>query len=370
MGPGQEILINGRFLVQPQTGVQRVSREFTMAADRLLASGAFPAMKLRLIAPQGADFAPLGLTEIATEHLSGGSSYFWEQLSLVRGAGGQPLISLGNSAPIVSLLTSKRVAVMIHDQSYRLFPGDYSRGYRFAHSLMDRVILRRAMPLFTVSHTEAAAIRAANPSMVAKLVVAPNGSWIRDAATPPAARTACGGFGLSVGGFSHRKNFAGAFRTAVALAERGVGFRFVGAPTLEAQAMLANAGDAVRRHVHYLGYVSNVELAKLYNEAAFLLFPSFYEASGLPASEAMHFGCPVITSDLAVMRERCGDSALYCDPHDATAMITAALQILENPSLAADLSSRGRHRAAIFTWQAQAEIILRSVAELCALPSG
>lgn len=359
-GP-HEVLINGRFLVQPATGVQRVSREFTMAADRLLAEGRFPGLALRLVAPEGADFAPLRLRAIATEHLAGGSGYRWEQLALARRTGDRGLISLGNAAPVPSLIRNRHVAVMIHDQSYRLFPKDYSRAYRLAHSAMDRVILARAQPLFTVSETEAAAIRAGNPGLTRNIVVAPNGSWIEDAGPATIPARPVRGFGLSVGGFADRKNFTGAFHTAVALAERGTEFRFVGAPSAEAKRMLAQASDAARSHIRYLGYVDNDDLTDLYRNAAFLLYPSFYEASGLPPSEAMTFGCPVVASDLPVMHERCGDAALYCDPHDVASIVAAASRIIDDPVLAADLATRGHQRAQGFTWRRQAEIILDAV---------
>lgn len=39
---GQEIVINGRFLMQPVTGVQRVAREVVRAMDRLLADDVLP----------------------------------------------------------------------------------------------------------------------------------------------------------------------------------------------------------------------------------------------------------------------------------------------------------------------------------------
>lgn len=357
----RDVLINGRFLVQRATGVQRVSREFTMAADRLLAEGAFPGLSLRLIAPEGADFAPLGLRAIRAEHLGGGDGYRWEQIALARRARGHALISLGNSAPIASLMRGRGIAVMIHDQSYRLFPNDYSFAYRAIHAVMDRVILSRAAPLFTVSETEAGVIRSQNSGTIQPIVVAPNGSWINDEPIAAVERPATGGFGLSVGGFSDRKNFDGAFQAAAALAERGIDFRFVGAPTAKAEAMLAGASAAVRAHVRYIGYVTNDELIALYREAGFLLYPSFYEASGLPPSEAMSFGCPVLVSDLPVMHERCGDAALYFDPSDPAAIIAAALRVVEDPALAADLSRRGLERVKQFTWRHQAQIILRAV---------
>ena len=53
------ISINGRFLAQPLTGVQRFARELTQALDRRIAAGEVPPHLLgsswRLILPEGAD---------------------------------------------------------------------------------------------------------------------------------------------------------------------------------------------------------------------------------------------------------------------------------------------------------------------------
>ena len=282
-------------------------------------------------------------------------------MALARRTGTGTLISLGNAAPVASLMLSRSIAVMIHDQSYRLFPRDYSRPYRLIHAVMVQIILTRARTVFTVSRTEAAALRDGNPWLDRAIVEAPNGSWIEDADPGLVGARPTNGFGLSVGGFTDRKNFTGAFQAAVAMAERGTEFRFVGKPSEEAVALLAQASDAARARIRYLGYVDNPALIDLYRNAAFLLYPSFYEASGLPPSEAMTFGCPVVVSDLPVMHERCGDAALYCDPHDIGSIVGAATRIIDDPALATSLADRGYARAKQFTWKHQAEIILDAV---------
>jgi len=359
-----EIIINGRFLCQRTTGVQRVSREFTLAADKLLEEGNFPNLKIRLIAPMGADFTPLKLKKIKTEHLPGGQGYRWEQIFLARRVGKQPLISLGNTAPLSSLFRNPNVGVMLHDQSYRLYPKDYSLMYRVAHAAIEYLILRKASPLFTVSQTEASFIGASHSAVTRDIVVAANGSWIEDEIVkirPIGAGK--NSFGLYVGGFSKRKNFEGAFAAATALAEAGSDFIFVGQPNAESEALFLSISPEIRRRIKFIGYVDNDELINLYRSAAFLLYPSFYEASGLPPSEAMIFGCPVIVSDLPVMHERCGDAALYCDPHDTSSIIAQVKRIIGDPELAALLSERGHSHAQRFTWRSQAITILQAVIE-------
>ena len=100
----------------------------------------------------------------------------------------------------------------------------------------------------------------------------------------------------------------------------------------------------------FAGKLSDAALEAHYDAASVLLFPSFHEASGLPPVEAMAHGCPVVVSEIPALRERCGDAALYCDPHDVATMVAQVGRILDDTDLAADLADRGRERAAAFTW--------------------
>lgn len=55
-------------------------------------------------------------------------------------------------------------------------------------------------------------------------------------------------------------------------------------------------------------------LNAIYNASDVLLFPTLAEGFGLPAIEAMATGLPVVTSDIEVMREVCGDAAIFIEP--------------------------------------------------------
>lgn len=358
-----ELVINGRFLCQPATGVQRVAREFVLALERLLVRGEFPGLRARLVAPTGAEFGSLNLARIATQHLAGGTGHYWEQVTLPRHAGGAHLLCLGNLAPLRSLIAGAPVAVMLHDQSFRTFKSDYSLPYRLFHEVVGHFLVRRARPLITVSQTEAEAIRAANGGRPEQLVVAPNGSWMNDEPAPPrpAPDTAAPPYVLHVGGFSERKNVGRVFAAAEVLAGDGVEVRLVGRPNARCEEWLEGLSPEVRAKVRFTGFVDNAQLTRLYSEAACLMYPSLYEASGLPPSEAMRLGCPVVVSDLPVLRERCGEAALYCDPLDAASLVARVRDVLGDPVLARRLSQRGQARSQIFSWENQARIIVRAL---------
>lgn len=73
--------------------------------------------------------------------------------------------------------------------------------------------------------------------------------------------------------------------------------------------------------------LSDGAVVTLLQGAAALLFPSLAEGFGLPPVEAAALGVPVVASDLPVLRETCGNFAVYLDPRDSYSWIET-IQIL------------------------------------------
>lgn len=363
----KSIVINGRFLSQRLTGVQRVATELTRAIDRKLGEAGAGGLSVRLVIESGVDPEPLRLRNIPVARAPGLRGHAWEQWVLPRHVQrGETLLCLGNTAPLISLLGQGRVAVMLHDQAFKLFPGDYSRAYRAFHSFLGKMIVAQARPVLTVSRTECRTLLARNPDLAGKIVVAPNGSWIDDlpATQAPGGEENHGEYLLYVGSFTHRKNAAGAFRVAVELAQsRGLRSLFVGPQNELSKSFERGLAEDLKPLIRFRGYVEDHELADLYRRAIALLYPSLYEASGLPPSEAMWFHCPVIVSDLPVLRERCGDAALYCDPHELGSIRAAVTRLMDDAALRRSLAANGRRHVSQFTWRSQAECVLGAIAE-------
>ena len=63
-------------------------------------------------------------------------------------------------------------------------------------------------------------------------------------------------------------------------------------------------------NVIFTGYVSNSQLAALYQKASCFIFPSLYEGFGIPLLEAMHYPCPVIASNAASLPDVGGVAAV------------------------------------------------------------
>jgi alpha-1,3-rhamnosyl/mannosyltransferase len=98
------------------------------------------------------------------------------------------------------------------------------------------------------------------------------------------------------------------------------------------------------------GRVSQAQLPPLLAGAQAMAFVSLGEGFGLPPLEAMAVGCPVVASNTTSLPEVVGDAGLLVDPKDIDAISDALERILSDTVLAAELSAKGRARAARFTW--------------------
>jgi glycosyltransferase involved in cell wall biosynthesis len=108
------------------------------------------------------------------------------------------------------------------------------------------------------------------------------------------------------------------------------------------------------------------ELRWLYEHAAALVFPSFYEGFGLPVLEAQTLGCPVIASQRASIPEVGGDGALYFDPADTDELLKQTEVLESDPAVSGELVSRGHRNAAGFTWRTSANCVLATIRSMVA----
>lgn len=363
-----EIVVNGRFLTQAITGVQRYAREVVQALDVLLTDR--DDIKVTVMSPQLSEPPPTW-RKVALRQVGILQGHAWEQLELPRYFRGEVLFCPGNTAPVISLLSAAPVVVTVHDLSYKYFPEAYRLAFRLWYGVLIPVILRRATAVITVSESERQAMIAHYPEAAPRLHVVANGGLPKDvlvdttrAPNPP------GGYILYVGSLSKRKNFPRLAEVACRLArERGFRFVFVGNKSKSLTAAAADVPGDIKSLVTFAGAVENpATLASFYRNAACLLFPSLYESSGLPPIEAMACGCPVIVSDIPALRERCGDAALYCDPHDVASITATTIRLMDDPMLRQKLQTLGQHRAAAFTWERCAQETLKVLSATAANP--
>jgi glycosyltransferase involved in cell wall biosynthesis len=338
--------INGRFLMQDATGVQRYALNVARALDAVLGADA----QIPIIAPAGA--ADPGLHHVPLLQSGWLSGHAWEQVVLPALWRGR-LLNLCNTAPAVK---SDQI-VCIHDANIFAAPDSYSRIFRSVYHNLQPRLARHSARIATVSHAAARQLARHLPIRVEDIAVLPNGhehalSWdptlaqiapkfLADTFTANNRR-----FVLALGSRARHKNLALLVKAADGLDELGIDVVIAGGDA----GIFAPGTLEERPNIHLMGRVSDHDLAYLLDRALCLVFPSLTEGFGLPIVEAMARGCPVVASHSASMPEVCGDAALLASPFDPAAWISHIRALNGSPQLSRDLVGRGHEQVQHFSW--------------------
>lgn len=346
--------INGRFLTQSLTGVQRHADEVVQALDAMVTANhpAVAGLSFDLLIPPGA-IRPLQLASIPQRRLPGPGGHAWEQAVLplhVRGG----LLSLGNTGP----LAIRRHIVCIHDVNVRLHPESYSKSFRLLYNGLLPALGKTSRHITTVSNFSAGQLATFGIAPPARITIVPNGHEHALRWQPVHSEKTKAVAGRStivlLGSLAPHKNTGLILRLAPQLAARGLSLAVVGGSDPAIFRDIGANPDAA--NIHWLGRVSDEALAALLQDSLCLAFPSLTEGFGLPPLEAMALGCPVVVSDRGSLPEVCGDAALYADPLNPKAWLAHLTGLSESASLQRDLSGKGRLRASQFSWQTAAAI--------------
>jgi alpha-1,3-rhamnosyl/mannosyltransferase len=154
---------------------------------------------------------------------------------------------------------------------------------------------------------------------------------------------------LTVATLEPRKNLGTLVEAHALLADTELALAVVGGAGWGEQPQLERPG------VLRLGRVSDERLARLYRGAAAVVYPSRFEGFGMPVTEAMASGAPVVASSHASLDEACGDAAVRADPEGAEAIAAAVREALERSD---ELRAKGFAHAASFSWQRTGELFL------------
>lgn len=346
------IAINGRFLTQRTTGVQRYAREMVRALDEL----DIPDVGLELICPPGAERLP-GLRHIRQSFSGVGGGQAWEQLQLPWLAAGRPLLCLCNLAP----LGARKRAVVIHDAAVFDAPAGFTPAFRAWYRFAVRALAASRAQIITISEFSRGRLaRALNVQPDQIEVVGQSADHV--ARIEPdlslAERLGLRGrpFVLAIGSLQPNKNV-------------GIVERAMKDPRLATLQLVVVGGRAPRvfravtqgyaSNVQYTGYATDEQLVGLLQSATLFIFPSLYEGFGLPPLEAMRLGCPVLASAAASIPEVCGrDAAAYFDPEDAMQLASAIADLVSNDAERARLIAAGYRRVEQMKWTVAAQVLL------------
>ena len=154
---------------------------------------------------------------------------------------------------------------------------------------------------------------------------------------------------LTVATLEPRKNLGTLVEAFARLADAELALVVVGGAGWGEQPQLDRPG------VVRLGRVTDEELARLYRGAAVVVYPSRFEGFGMPITEAMASGAPVVVSAHASLDEAAGAAAVRADPDSADALAAAIREALARRD---ELRRLGLAHAAGFSWRRVGEIFL------------
>ena len=349
------LYINGRFLTQPMTGVNRYAYSICKA---LLALG----HSFTLICPNKPFLAEYDTTGFRIVSFGWGNSHLWEQCVL-------PFYFIGKKDYLVlalmglgSVLIPHKI-MTIHDLAFIKNPSWYTKAYYCLYKLMTPLAARTSKHIITVSNYSKEEILRYYPFLKREQISVIYNAIDQQLFKPrtdvphPDER-----FILCVSSIDPRKNFARLTEACQGLTDAKLYIVGNYNRVFSNQKELATDSD----HIHFLGRVSDEELVRLYNQAECFVFPSLYEGFGLPPLEAMACGCPVLVSDIPVEREVCGDAALYFNPLEPSEILRIITQYLSNTDvIKKTMRQKGYDNIKRFSWENSANVLMEIIKTDC-----
>lgn len=346
-----EVIINGRFLTQDITGVQRYAHELMRHLDQLLVEGRINSEQVSIIiaVPPNTRDIP-NYQRIKVKCIGHLQNNFWEQISLPLFARNKILFSPCNIAPVFG---GNRQLLTIHDAS--VF--GYTKAYTPMFLLKYRFILKTmgmiARIIITDSKFSKNELIKYCKISAGKIVVVPLGyeHILKIAADEHVLKKNHLGdrpYLFTVGSQSAHKNLQGVIFATNKIENKDFDIVVAGGTFSNVFRNMDSFVDPF--HIN-LGYVNDQELRALYEHAACFIYASFYEGFGLPPLEAMACGCPVIASDIPALREVCGDAAVYCDPHNSDDIAQKIMEVMQNADLLSTMKDAGFAQAQHFCWE-------------------
>ncbi len=268
---------------------------------------------------------------------------------------------------------AKRHIITIHDLTFLHYPQYKDKEARRYYNDQIKLAVEQADHILAVSEaTKKDLIEMLNVP-TEKITVQPHGVEDRFRPYSPRNLMALGtdaewhlperGYILHVGTLEPRKNIPALLDAYEALLDR--------LPTLPPLLLVGKPGwlfeDTMQRieklqksglNIIIRGDISDDILPIVYNLAAVVVLPSFYEGFGLPALEAMACGIPTIVSDRSSLPEVVGEAGALIDPDKPETLANALERALMDSTWRREAVDTGMKRAAQFSWAHSAKIAL------------
>lgn len=300
----KKIIINGRFLTQKITGVQRYAREIVLELDNLIKKD-----EIEIAIPPETvdvpDYKNIKVVKVGIFH-----NRLWEHISfplyVIKHRGIS--LNLCNVAPLIS-----PGIVCIHDMKIRAYPEFFSKKFLIWYRLLFFNAIKRAKLIITdskFSKNEIIKYYDINPLKIIVISCA----WqhfkriVYDEKIRNKYNLAKNSYYFAISSLEPNKNF----KWIAEMSKNNPQEKFVIAGSINEKVFAKGIGFDHPTNMQFIGYVTDEEAKTLMRDCKAFLFPSIYEGFGIPPLEAISAGAKrIIVSDIPVMHEIFADSVEY-----------------------------------------------------------
>lgn len=310
----KKIVIDGKYLTEKITGIQRYAIEITSELDKICGD-----LDIEILIPKSLKNIPeyKNIKVIKYGNLNG---LLWQQICLPFYLFKKKALCL-SFCNIIPVLKPNGYAT-IHDISYAVNPeyfiNRHAKLSRYWHMLNYWIICKFNRHIFTVSEFSKSEIIKRYKIKENKITITYN-AWqhfvrepVDDSLINKFQQLKKGEYFFAMSSIAKNKNF----KWIVETAKRNPYCTFAIAGYFDLKRFGENLNLGGIKNIHFLGYVSDEEAKVLMKNCKAFLFPTLYEGFGIPPLEAISLGAKAVVSDIPCLREVYGDSVWYIEPYD------------------------------------------------------
>jgi glycosyltransferase involved in cell wall biosynthesis len=319
-----KVIINGDFLCNNLTGIERFAYEITKKIDLLSKKN-----EIGIVVPQNARIAPDYKNILIISYKKNITSFpRWQQLifpGILKKYNAIPL-DYGNSCSLF-----RPGITFLHDIYCEIFSNDFKTPREifecFYFRIMYRIIALRAKKIITVSNFS-------KNQISKKFKIKKNhieviySSWDHFKKITPDYSVfndfseLSNPYYFSLGSLSKRKNI----KWIVEYASKNPHTFFAISGTHLPTVQVNGLREGNFSNIILLGYLDDRKVKALMEKCRAFILPSYYEGFGLTPLEALSCGAQIIVSRAASLPEIYGDAAHYIDPFDTDVDLDKLLQ--------------------------------------------
>lgn len=340
----RKVYINGRFLTQKITGVQRYALEMVKGIDREIDHN--KNYEFIILVPKNIK-QTISLNNIKIKIVGYLKGHLWEQIELPFYSRNGLLLNFCGCAPLIK----KNQIVTLHDAAFCAISESFSFKFRIWYKIMFYILGHRVNKILTVSNFSKKELNKYFSIDLNKIDITYNGIDHILNVKPNESifnrfQIEKNNYVLAVSSLNPSKNFKLILKAAKQMPN--VNFIIAGGTNSN---VFKSKGLPVTDNVKFIGYVTDEELVSLYKYANCFVYPSLYEGFGIPPLEAIAFNCPAILSDIEVFKEIYGNNVLYCDKYNVDSLLEKIILLMESESLRNKFINKSKRLVDIYIWE-------------------